>query len=226
MTPPKPPGAADPQNDGRGQGDASAQNKSAIADVNAEGPAPGSTATHAGDPVQTAGLQREHLRRQPAQALMGRLHCFVLDCSASMVGSGALARAKGVLLALMQEAYRERDDVALLCFGGNGVQLRVSPQRAPAWSDAWVAPIGGGGGTPLDRAVAHAAQVLHGARGREGWLWLLTDGRTREQPGRPASAHTACVVDFDTARLTLHRAERLAQHWQAHYWTADDGVGW
>ncbi|MDA8444013.1 vWA domain-containing protein [Paracidovorax valerianellae] len=169
-------------------------------------------------------LQRDHLRRQTAQARTGRLHCFVLDCSASMVASGALARAKGVLLALMEEAYRERDDVALLCFGGDGVQLRVSPQRAPAWSDGWVAPIGGGGGTPLDRAVSHAAQVLDGARGRQGWLWLLTDGRTREQPERPASAHTACVVDFDTARLALHRAERLARQWQARYWSVSDGA--
>ncbi|WCM87080.1 vWA domain-containing protein [Acidovorax sp. NCPPB 3576] len=166
-------------------------------------------------------LQKKHLRHHPAQAHTGRLHCFVLDCSASMVASGGLARAKGVLLALMGEAYRHRDDVALLCFGGSGVQLRVPPQRAPAWSDGWVAPIGGGGGTPLLSAVARAGEVLQGARGRQGWLWLLTDARTREQPDRPASAHGACVVDFDAARVPLHRAEWLAQRWQARYLAAD-----
>ena len=35
-----------------------------------------------------------------------------------MAASGALARAKGVLLSLMEEAYRRREQVALICFAG------------------------------------------------------------------------------------------------------------
>lgn len=170
-------------------------------------------------------LRPEHLRRRPAPQPSGRLHCFVLDCSASMATSGALARAKGVLLALMDEAYRHRDDVALVCFAGARVELRLPPQKAGAWNDGWVAPIGGGGGTPLARGVAQAAQVLARACGpashRQGWLWLLTDGRTREQPLRPPAAHTACIVDFESQRIALHRAQALATQWQARYLPAD-----
>ena len=171
-----------------------------------------------------APLRAEHLRRKPVQSPGGRLHCFVLDCSASMATSGALARAKGVLLALMDEAYRHRDHVALVCFAGERVELRVAPRKAGAWNDAWVAPIAGGGGTPLARGVDRAAQVLEQASGsgpRQGWLWLLTDGRTREQPLRPASAQQACVVDFDAGRVALHRARDLAEQWQARYLSAD-----
>jgi len=46
-----------------------------------------------------------------------------------MRNDGNLARAKGLLLALMQEAYQRRDHVALLCFAGEVVELRLPPRR-------------------------------------------------------------------------------------------------
>ncbi|MDR0225554.1 MAG: VWA domain-containing protein [Burkholderiaceae bacterium] len=171
-----------------------------------------------------AALQPAHLRRRPEPPQGTRLHCFVLDCSASMAAGGALARAKGVLLALMDEAYRRREQVALLCFAGTRVELRLPPRKAAAWNDDWIAPIGAGGGTPLSVAVAEAGQLLarHGgpARACEGWLWLLTDGRTRERPARPAAADQAAVVDFESGRVVLGRARGLAQDWGCRYMLA------
>ncbi|XAH21162.1 VWA domain-containing protein [Xylophilus sp. GW821-FHT01B05] len=166
-------------------------------------------------------LRNEHLRRQPTEARSGSLHCFVLDCSASMLAQGRLARAKGLLLDLMAEAYRRREQVALLCFAGNTVELRLPPRRPAAWNDGWVAPIAGGGGTPLALAVARAAQLLQRSPAQRRWLWLLTDGRSREAPERPAAAEMACVVDFEGPRAPLRRAEALAQAWRAQYWQAD-----
>ncbi len=143
-----------------------------------------------------------------------------------MAASGALARAKGALLALMEQAYRRREQVALLCFGGTRVELRLPPRKAAAWNDDWIAPIGGGGGTPLGHAVAEAGRLLqrHGgpAGGCEGWLWLLTDARTREQPARPAAAMQACILDFEAGRVRLGKARSLAQAWQARYQAAAD----
>lgn len=141
------------------------------------------------------------------------MHCFVLDCSGSMRTDGRLAQAKGVLLALMDEAYRRRDAVALLCFGGDTVELRVPPQRAASWNDAWVAPIGGGGGTPLAAAVRQADALLARQAGRVRWLWLLSDGRSTEAPLRPASAERLVVVDFESGRGALGRAALLAERW-------------
>lgn len=143
-----------------------------------------------------------------------------------MAAGGALARAKGVLLALMGEAYRRREQVALLCFAGTRVELRLAPRKAAAWNDDWIAPIGGGGGTPLAAAVDEAARLLQRHCGAdaacEGWLWLLTDARTREQPARPAAAMQACIVDFEAGRVRLGKAARLAQSWQARYQAAAD----
>lgn len=172
-------------------------------------------------------LRAEHLHRRPQEARSGVLHCFLLDCSASMLGGGKLARAKGVLLALMEEAYRRRDQVELLCFGGDTVELRLPPQRARAWNDDGVAPIAGGGGTPLALGVRQAQQMLSHSAARQRWLWLLTDGRSREQPAAPVAADRIFVVDFEPARAALQRAQALAGCWQGHYLHADDlsGVG-
>ncbi|RZI68897.1 MAG: VWA domain-containing protein [Variovorax sp.] len=158
-------------------------------------------------------LRAEHLRHRAPSAPGGALHCFVLDCSGSMRTDDRLAQAKGVLLSLMDEAYRRRDAVALLCFGGDTVELRVPPQRAAAWNDAWVAPIGGGGGTPLAAAVQRADALLARQTGCVRWLWLLSDGRSTEAPPRPVSAERLIVLDFETGRGALGRAAQLAERW-------------
>ncbi|MGJ7500224.1 vWA domain-containing protein [Variovorax sp. ZT5P49] len=164
-------------------------------------------------------LRAEHLRHRPQEARSGALHCFLLDCSASMRNDGNLARAKGLLLVLMQEAYQRRDHVALLCFAGEVVELRLPPRRASAWNDEWVAPIAAGGGTPLALGVQRADQLLAKSEARQRWLWLLTDGRSSESPARPEAADVACVVDFEAARVPLHRAKQLAAQWDARYLT-------
>lgn len=160
-------------------------------------------------------LAAEHLRFHSKAAETHRLHCVVLDCSSSMVTGGGLARAKGVLLDLFREAYQRREHVALICFGGEGVQLRLAPCKASAWSDDWVAPIGGGGGTPLAQALHTASDLLaaHAASGIQKWLWLMTDARTREVPQRPSHADEIRVLDFESGRVRLKRAVMLAQEW-------------
>lgn len=162
-------------------------------------------------------LQRTHLRYRPEAPAEAELHCFLLDCSASMRNSGGLARAKGLLLNLFDEAYRRRDHVALLCFAGGTVELRLAPRRAAAWNEAWIAPIAGGGGTPLALGVAAADRLLRRARASRRSLWLLTDGRSHERPPVPASADVLHVVDFESARVPFARAAQLAASWGAAY---------
>ncbi|MDB5851517.1 MAG: von willebrand factor type a [Rhodoferax sp.] len=169
-----------------------------------------------------ADLHEAHLRFRPEEPTQPALHCFLLDCSASMRSSGALAQAKGLLLSLMDEAYRRRDQVALLCFAGGTVELRLAPRRAPAWNERWIAPIGGGGGTPLALGVAAAGRLLQRSRARQRSLWLLTDGRSRELPAAPSSVDELSVVDFESARLPLARALQLASAWGAAYWRYRD----
>lgn len=166
-------------------------------------------------------LQRTHLRHTLQVAPPARLHLIVLDTSGSMLQRGRLALAKGHATWLIEHAARAGDDVALLCFGGQGVELRLPPGRARAAGSARVRPLGGGGGTPLTHALAQAEQVLRRAARRHGpaesWLWLLTDGRTLEQPAAPQAAQHIVIVDFDEPARAIGHCAAWALRWGAEH---------
>lgn len=163
-------------------------------------------------------LGTEHLRYRKHRTGTGALHCFVLDCSASMLAHGQLALAKGLLIALFDRARGERVDVALICFGGARAELRFGPAVPRWWNARWVEPIGGGGGTPLEAGMSRAAQLLDSAArrdpARERHLWLFSDGRTTQWPARPRHADRITVVDCENAAVRVGRCRALAQAWQ------------
>lgn len=173
-------------------------------------------------------LEPAHLRLRVPTPRPGTLHCYVLDGSGSMLQGQRLARAKGLLAGLMQRAARRGERVALLCFAGHRVELRVAPSRPGAWRDDWVRPIAGGGGTPITQALQRASALLAAdARrhpGDQRCLWLLTDGRTREQPPAPRHAGTVRIVDFDEGPQALGRAARWAAAWGAEHASASDWI--
>lgn len=166
-------------------------------------------------------LQSAHLRCIERRVKPARLHLIVLDTSGSMRQRGRLALAKGHAAWLIGQAARVGDHVALLCFGGQGVELQLAPGPARASGSTRVRQLGGGGGTPLLHALAQADQVLQRAHHRNGpaesWLWLLTDGRTVEQPTAPRSAAHVVIVDFDEPARSLGRCAAWAQHWGAEH---------
>jgi magnesium chelatase subunit ChlD-like protein len=151
------------------------------------------------------------------------LHCFLLDCSASMLGAGRLARAKGLLLACFDRAAAERDEVALVCFGGGRADVRFGPAVPRWWNERWVHPVGGGGGTPFALGVTAAARLLTRAMRRrpeqQRVLWVFSDGRSREFPDRPPSASRVVIVDWGQGTAAAWRGAQLAQ--LAHAWGAD-----
>ncbi|EKS66451.1 MULTISPECIES: VWA domain-containing protein [Caballeronia] len=174
---------------------------------------------------RSARFATEHLRYRRTQGDGAVLHCFLLDCSGSMLAGERLARAKGMLVALFDRAYRERAEIALICFGGARAKVRRQPGAAHWFNERWVAPIGGGGGTPLALGLASAGTVLEKAARRRPaqrrCLWVLTDGRTNEQPQAPHAADEIVVVDFEEGAIRVGRGEALAREWSARYVLAD-----
>ncbi|CAB3752024.1 vWA domain-containing protein [Paraburkholderia humisilvae] len=162
-------------------------------------------------------LRAEHLRVARAAQPRGVLHCFVLDCSASMLAGAQLALAKGLLAALFGRARADRHEIALICFGGVSADLRFGPAIPRGWSERWLQPIGGGGGTPFIPAIERATQLLAHAATRkpaqERWLWVLSDGRSGGTPARPDKVDRVVVVDFESHAVPLNRCEQLAQTW-------------
>ena len=166
-------------------------------------------------------LAAEHLRWKQPQGSIKHQHLFLLDCSASMVESGAFAQAKGLLLQWMRWAYLRRESVALLCFGAGQVHWLLQPTRAPRWNDDLIEPLLGGGGTPL--AVALQAGWDTAARHSEftSTLWVLSDFRSLdvlrlEQLPAPAPSHI--LVDFErdhgsSSQQPFKGGQRLERAW-------------
>nr|WP_224045131.1 VWA domain-containing protein [Paraburkholderia unamae] len=166
---------------------------------------------------RAAPLHMRHLRFAKRTTGSGALHCFVLDCSASMLARGQLALAKGLLIALFDRARAERVDVALIAFGGARAELRFGPAVPRWWNERWIEPIGGGGGTPLEAGIGRAAHLLETAArrdpGQARHLWLFSDGRTTQWPARPRHADHVTVIDCELGAVRVGRCEALAQAW-------------
>lgn len=158
-----------------------------------------------------AALQPQHIRYQPRRKALPQLHCIVLDTSGSMRQGGRLALAKGFAARLIEEAARAGDDVALLSFGGRGVDMLLPPGPARAAGAARVRQCGGGGGTPLAQALLVAQGLL--AKSSHAALWLLTDGRTLEQPTAVQGVAQTVIVDFDDPKRPLGRCAAWAARW-------------
>jgi magnesium chelatase subunit ChlD-like protein len=179
--------------------------------------------------MRTDALRVEHLRFLREAPRAGVLHCFVLDCSGSMLAGAGLALAKGLLIALFDRASAARAEAALICFGGAGADVRFGPAVPRWWNERWLRPVGGGGGTPMTAGVRRAAKLLEqNARvkpAQQRWLWILTDGRTRDEPARPLDADEVVFVDFERAAVRLGRCEALAAAWGARRVTPEELIG-
>lgn len=170
---------------------------------------------------RAAPLAGDHLRWRQSPGQPQALHVFALDCSASMLESGAFAQAKGLLLQWLRWAYLQRTPVALLCFGAGQVQWRLPPRRAPRCNAGLIEPLHGGGGTPLAQAL-HAAWALLARRPEpRKTLWVLSDFRSPDvlallqQTPPQGIAHV--LADGETPARAGQRAfegaQRLARAW-------------
>ena len=188
----------------RGAGGAGGESLHWLATLIAKGPLP---------------LDRTHLRWRERPQRPAPLHLIALDVSGSMQRGGRLAWAKGFAAEMIEEATRQGEQVALLTFGGQGVQLLLAPGLARRSAVGQVRPLGGGGATPLGACLGEAQRLLldHGRRQGHGErrLWLLTDGRSLEQPHAPPAADHIVVVDFDDPLRPVGRCASWAQQWQA-----------
>jgi magnesium chelatase subunit ChlD-like protein len=169
-----------------------------------------------------AALTPRHLRHRATPARQAQLQLLLLDTSGSMQRHGALARAKGWALQLIEHAARGGDAVAVLGFGGQGVQVLLAPQPARRAAGARLRQLGGGGGTPLAQALRQAEAWARGGGLRQRAcavnLWLLTDGRCPEVPHqRPAGLQALHIVDFDDPLAPRGQAWAWARRWQAQW---------
>ena len=123
-------------------------------------------------------VRRDDLRIARLKERRQTTTIFVVDASGS-AALHRLAEAKGAVELLLAQSYTRRDQVALISFGGKGVDLLLAPTRSLARAKRGLAGLPGGGGTPLAAAIdaASALAVATQRRGDTPTLVFLTDGQ-------------------------------------------------
>ncbi len=158
----------------------------------------------------------------------GTLVVVALDTSGSMGARDRLAAVTGAVLGLLADAYRRRDEVALVTFRDRGATTVLRPTGSVEVARARLADVPVGGATPLAAGILEALAVATapavGAAGRRPVLVVCSDGRaTAGGPGDPLTAALdaaakvagsgveAVVLDCELGPARLGLAGRVAE---------------
>ncbi len=156
----------------------------------------------------SAAVESRDLRASVRAGESGTLVVFAVDASASM--RPAMRAAKGTVLELLKEAYRERDKVAVVAFAGENAEVLLPPTESVTLAARHLKDLPTGDRTPLPAGLTTAGDVLDRADPEAGIVVLVTDGR--------ANAASDPVADTRAA------ARRLAAR-NPHVLVVDAGDG-
>jgi magnesium chelatase subunit D len=137
-------------------------------------------------------LERSDLRSPLLAGPEGRLLVLVLDASGSMAARRRMAAVKGAALALLEDAYRRRDLVALVSARGSGAELVLAPTASVEVAADRLRALSAGGRTPLRAGLDRARELIRVQRlrgdGRKPVVLLVTDGRANAGDAAPVDA--------------------------------------
>ncbi len=124
-------------------------------------------------------IRTQDIRVKKYRSKAGALFIFAVDASGSMA-LNRMREAKGAVHALLEQAYVNRDRVALISFRAQTADLLLPPTGSVELLRRAVDRIPTGGGTPIAATLILSAHIADQAR-RGGFqnviLILLTDGR-------------------------------------------------
>lgn len=131
---------------------------------------------------QPFSLLREDLHRKVRQRLRNSLLLFVVDASESM-GEGThqrMAAAKGAVLALLTNAYQQRDKIGVIAFRDHEADVLLRPTTSVTLAREKLTRLPTGGATPLADGLKCAWELIRTERIKDPeiqpMLILLSDG--------------------------------------------------
>ncbi|NED51009.1 VWA domain-containing protein [Micromonospora aurantiaca] len=172
------------------------------------------------------------LRRAETVGRESNLVLLCVDASGSMAARRRMEQVKAAVLALLLDAYRRRDKVALVTFRQQTADVTLPPTGSVDVAARRLAQLPAGGRTPLAEGLEQSAGVLRREAlrdpSRRALLVVVTDGRATTGPDALGRAHRharhlavsgaqSVVVDCETGRFRLGLAAELAAHLRAEY---------
>lgn len=132
-----------------------------------------------------------------------RLAIFAVDASGS-TAMGRLAECKGAVELLLSEAYRNRDQVAMIAFRGRSAEVLLPPTRSIVQTRRRLSTLPGGGPTPLASGLEKGLRLAEATRrrGMSPSLIVMTDGRGNIALDGSAD-RAAAQADLDAIALAI-----------------------
>nr|WP_290668368.1 putative cobaltochelatase [Ardenticatena sp.] len=169
-------------------------------------------------------IQREDLHRKVREGRTGTLIVFVVDASGSMAARRRMEAAKGAVLTLLGDAYRQRDDVALVAFRGPQAQVLLPPTHSVELAERALQTLPTGGRTPLAHALTLTGELVAQARRaapeRPVLVVLITDGKANvpldgRDPWQATLAAAEHLAAAQVAALVLDTEQGMVRHGRA-----------
>jgi magnesium chelatase subunit D len=171
------------------------------------------------------------LHRKERAGRTGTLILFVVDASGSMAARRRMELVKGAVLGLLESAYEQRDEVAVIAFRGPQADVLLPATASVELAERALRVLPTGGRTPLAHAVVTAGELIGRSRRARpevpALLVLLSDGKANvplpDTAGDPwqqtllaarklaAEGLPALVLDADAGFVRVGRAGELAQ---------------
>ncbi len=127
------------------------------------------------------GDLRKSVRRSKADTLI----VFVVDASASM--RPAMAEAKGTVMALLQDAYEQRDEVAFVAVAGEEAEVVLPPTDGVTLAARHLKELPTGDRTPLPSGLEEATRLVTRGDADASLVVVVTDGRANVAEGSPTA---------------------------------------
>jgi magnesium chelatase subunit D len=149
------------------------------------------------------------------------LHLFLLDTSASTLQNQWFAQAKASVVSIAKKIYLDREQLMVMGFGNQKVEMLLPQRRAPKSLKQWLDAIPAGGGTPLRDVIQQAYQFQQQQIRRLPNLhiktYLVTDGRTSQVTNDLTLLGDVVVIDIESSSVKRGKAKQIANALQAHY---------